>query len=112
MLVIWVLGSLIISRLRSGSTSARRTSLSFFLFGVVRSLITGAPVRAEIAPITGPMYQLFIFFMITDPKTTVQVEGGQIVVAFLRGVRGVFFRLARTSTRHTTRSSSSGRRRT
>ena len=37
----------------------------------------------SIAPITGPMYQLFIFFMITDPKTTVLTRKGQCFVAFL-----------------------------
>jgi Na+-translocating ferredoxin:NAD+ oxidoreductase RnfD subunit len=35
-----------------------------------------------VAPITGPMYQLFVFFMITDPKTTVRSRAGQYVVAF------------------------------
>ena len=29
------------------------------------------------------MYQLFIFFMITDPPTTVKSRNGQILVAFL-----------------------------
>ena len=29
------------------------------------------------------MYQLFIFFMITDPKTTVHTRSGQMLVAFL-----------------------------
>jgi hypothetical protein len=29
------------------------------------------------------MYQLFIFFMITDPKTTVRPKWGQCLVAFL-----------------------------
>jgi Na+-translocating ferredoxin:NAD+ oxidoreductase RnfD subunit len=29
------------------------------------------------------MYQLFIFFMVTDPKTTVRSTSGQCVVAFL-----------------------------
>jgi Na+-translocating ferredoxin:NAD+ oxidoreductase RnfD subunit len=33
-----------------------------------------------VAPITGPMYQLFIFFMVTDPKTTVRPRWGQVVV--------------------------------
>ena len=35
-------------------------------------LALGQPVLPEIAPITGPMYQLFIFFMITDPRTVVR----------------------------------------
>jgi len=41
---------------------------------------TGIP-QAEIAPITGPMYQLFVFFMITDPRP-LEVEAGPCVVAF------------------------------
>jgi len=60
----------------------------------VRTLITGHPFLAEVAPITGPMYQLFIFFMITDPKTTVKSKRGQCVVAFLAAVAEMAFRLA------------------
>jgi Na+-translocating ferredoxin:NAD+ oxidoreductase RnfD subunit len=60
----------------------------------VRTLITGHPFFAEVAPITGPMYQLFIFFMITDPKTTMHSKTGQIVVAFLVAVAEMMFRLA------------------
>ena len=44
---------------------------------------TGHPFLASVAPITGPMYQLFVFFMITDPKTTVHSLRGQVFVAFL-----------------------------
>ena len=43
----------------------------------------GNSFASEVAPITGPMYQLFIFFMITDPKTTVHSKKGQMAVAFL-----------------------------
>ena len=32
--------------------------------------MTGDPFLTELAPITFPMFQLYIFFMITDPKTT------------------------------------------
>jgi hypothetical protein len=38
-------------------------------------------VLPEIAPITGPMYQLFVFFMITDPRTIVRGRRWQMVVA-------------------------------
>jgi enediyne biosynthesis protein E5 len=55
--------------------------ISFLFFSLVRSAITGHPLAAELAPITGPMYQLFIFFMITDPKTTVRSKRWQCVVA-------------------------------
>ena len=38
----------------------------------LRAAALGQPVLPEIAPITGPMYQLFVFFMITDPRTVVR----------------------------------------
>jgi hypothetical protein len=39
------------------------------------------------------MYQLFIFFMITDPKTTVRSRTGQCVVAFFVAVVEMLLRL-------------------
>jgi Na+-translocating ferredoxin:NAD+ oxidoreductase RnfD subunit len=56
---------------------------SFLLFAFLRSLITDGSFFAEIAPLTGPMYQLFVFFMVTDPATTVKSKRGQILVVFL-----------------------------
>jgi len=82
MLVIWILGSLIIYRARRFHISATYV-ISFFAFAFLRSWITGDPWASEVAPITGPMYQLFVFFMITDPKTTVKTKLGQCIVAFL-----------------------------
>ena len=82
LLVIWVLGSIIIWRARRFHISATYV-VSFVLLAFLRSWITGDPWASEIAPITGPMYQLFVFFMITDPKTTVKTKAGQCVVAFL-----------------------------
>ena len=38
---------------------------------------------AELSPVTGPMYTMFMFFMVTDPKTTVATRGGQCAVAVL-----------------------------
>ena len=39
------------------------------------------------------MYQLFIFFMITDPKTTVKSKTAQALVAFLVATTEHLFRL-------------------
>jgi len=39
------------------------------------------------------MYQLFVFFMITDPKTTVRSRTGQCVVAFCVALAEFFLRL-------------------
>jgi Na+-translocating ferredoxin:NAD+ oxidoreductase RnfD subunit len=81
MLVIWMLGALIIWRLRRFHITLTYV-VSFVVYALIRSGLTGSPWQAEIAPITGPMYQLFIFFMITDPKTTVRSKRGQCIVAF------------------------------
>jgi hypothetical protein len=81
LLVIWILGSVILWRARRFHISLIYV-LSFIALSFVRAWVTGDPWQAEIAPITGPMYQLFIFFMITDPKTTVRSRTGQCIVAF------------------------------
>jgi enediyne biosynthesis protein E5 len=94
MLVIWLLGSLIIWRLRRFHICVTYV-LSFLALSAVRSAVTGDPFLAAVAPITGPMYQLFVFFMITDPKTTVKTKSGQCVVAFLVAVAEAILRLNR-----------------
>jgi Na+-translocating ferredoxin:NAD+ oxidoreductase RnfD subunit len=92
MLVIWALGSVIIWRLRRFHITGIYVA-SFVAFAFLRSWMTGSPWQSEIAPITGPMYQLFIFFMITDPKTTVQSKRGQCLVVFLVAVVEMVLRL-------------------
>jgi Na+-translocating ferredoxin:NAD+ oxidoreductase RnfD subunit len=82
MLVIWILGSIIIWRAKRFHISATYV-LSFFAFAFLRSWITGDPWRSEISPITGPMYQLFVLFMVTDPKTTVKSKKWQCIVVVL-----------------------------
>jgi len=92
MLVIWILGSVIIWRLRRFHITFTYVA-SFIAFALLRSWITGSPWQSEIAPITGPMYQLFIFFMITDPKTTVRSKKGQCVVVFLVALAEMVMRM-------------------
>ena len=92
MLVIWTLGSIIVWRLRRFHICFVYV-VSFLLLALLRSAITGDPWQAEIAPITGPEYQLFIFFMMTDPKTTVRSWRGQCIVAFLVAAAEMFLRL-------------------
>jgi Na+-translocating ferredoxin:NAD+ oxidoreductase RnfD subunit len=92
MLIVWILGSIIIWQLQRFHICATYV-VSFILLAGVRSWITSHPFLAEVAPITGPMYQLFIFFMITDPKTTVQTTWGQCVVAFLVALTEMILRL-------------------
>jgi Na+-transporting NADH:ubiquinone oxidoreductase subunit NqrB len=82
LIVIWTLGSIIIWRAKRIHISATYVA-SFFVFAFLRSYITGDSWWAEVAPITGPMYQLFVFFMVTDPKTTVKSKKWQCIVVFL-----------------------------
>jgi enediyne biosynthesis protein E5 len=93
MIIIWCLGSIIIMRLRLFHISL--TYVSFFLLlSFARSQITGHPFLTSVAPLTGPMYQLFVFFMITDPRTTVRGRGRQCLVASLVAVVEMVLRLA------------------
>jgi Na+-translocating ferredoxin:NAD+ oxidoreductase RnfD subunit len=92
MVVVWCFGSVIIYTL--GRFHITLTYVASFIgFALVRSMVTGHPFLSEVAPITGPMYQLFIFFMITDPKTTVRSFRGQCLVAFLVAAVEAGFRL-------------------
>ena len=92
MLVIWALGAFIIHRLRRFHITATYV-VAFIVFALLRSWITGSPWQAEVAPITGPMYQLFIFFMITDPKTTVRGKTAQCVVVLVVAAVEMLLRL-------------------
>jgi len=80
MVMIWILGFVIVWRVRRLHITATYV-ISFFAFAFLRSWVLHQPWQSEVAPITGPMYQLFIFFMITDPKTTVRSKRGQCLVA-------------------------------
>jgi Na+-translocating ferredoxin:NAD+ oxidoreductase RnfD subunit len=93
MVVIWVLGTVIVWRVGRLHISATYVA-SFLLFSLLRSALTGNPWLANVAPITGPMYQLFIFFMVTDPKTTVRSKSGQCLVVFLVALVETGLRLA------------------
>jgi hypothetical protein len=92
MIVIWVLGAAIVWRAGRLHISATYVA-SFLLMSFVQSVVTGNPWLAIVAPITGPMYQLFIFFMVTDPKTTVRSKRGQALVVFLVAVVEMILRL-------------------
>ncbi|MDP9201141.1 MAG: hypothetical protein M3P26_04315 [Gemmatimonadota bacterium] len=92
-LVIWLFGLVIAARV--GVLHITLTYVaSFLLLNSVCAAALGQPVLAEIAPITGPMYQLFVFFMITDPRTVVRGRRRQIVVAVLIALMETLIRFA------------------
>jgi len=92
MVLVWIFGTFILRTVGRLNITATYVA-SFLIFGVLRARLTGHPVLSEIAPITGPMYQLFIFFMITDPKTTVGPKWAQNLVAVLIAALETVFRL-------------------
>jgi Na+-translocating ferredoxin:NAD+ oxidoreductase RnfD subunit len=92
MVAIWILGSVIIARLKRFHITGTYVAC-FIALAFVRSWITGSPWQSEVAPLTGPMYQLFIFFMITDPKTTVRSKKWQAIVVAIVAVVETILRL-------------------
>ena len=91
-LVIWAFGLLIAKRV--GVLHITLTYVaSFLLLNGVRALALGQPLLPELAPVTGPMYQLFIFFMITDPRTVVKGRQRQMVVAVVIALVETLLRL-------------------
>jgi len=93
MVIVWLLGAAIVYRVKRFHITAAYV-LSFLILSFVRTFFTGHSFLAEVAPITGPMYQLFIFFMITDPKTTVKARWAQCLVAVLVALAEMILRLA------------------
>jgi len=92
-LVIWIFGIVIAARVGVLHITLAYVA-SFLLLNTARALALGQPVMPEVAPITGPMYQLFIFFMITDPRTVVRGKRRQISVVVVIAVMETLIRFA------------------
>src|SRR4029079_16353464 len=92
-LVSWTFGLIIAARV--GVLHITLTYVvSFLVLNAFRALALGQALLPELAPITGPMYQLFLFFMITDPRTIVKGKRKQIVVTILIAVAEMLIRVA------------------
>jgi len=90
--IIWAFGLLVVWRV--SRLHVTLTYVAAFCAGAaVRSWLTGVPLLAEIGPLTGPMYQLFIFFMVTDPPTGVSTRAGRMGVVVLVAVVETVLRL-------------------
>jgi Na+-translocating ferredoxin:NAD+ oxidoreductase RnfD subunit len=91
-LVIWTFGLIIAKRVGVLHITLAYVA-SFLVLNGVRALALGQPLFPELAPVTGPMYQLFVFFMITDPRTVVKGRQRQMIVAALIALVETVFRL-------------------
>ena len=92
-LVIWTFGLVIAARVRVVHITLTYL-VSFLALNSLRAALLHQPILPEIAPITGPMYQLFVFFMITDPRTIVRGKRWQIAVAVIIALAETAIRFA------------------
>lgn len=90
--VIWVFGLFIAWRVRVLHVTLVYVA-SFLVLNTLRALAFGQPLLPELAPITGPEYQLFVFFMITDPRTVVKGRQKQMAVAVIIAVAEAIVRM-------------------
>jgi len=80
--IVLAVGALVITRVKLWHITGTYVSC-FALLAVLRSAIKGSSVAFELAPLTGPMYILLMFFMLTDPRTVVSTRAGRITVVAL-----------------------------
>lgn len=93
-LIVFTVGMLVVWRARllhiSGTYAA-----AFVVLAALRSRLPGGDsFLIELAPITGPVYLLFIFFMITDPKTVVRGKKQQVLVTLVIALADCAIRVA------------------
>jgi Na+-translocating ferredoxin:NAD+ oxidoreductase RnfD subunit len=80
--IIWAVGLLVVIRAKVWHLTIGYLVL-FTLLAWVRTMFNHDSFAAEIGPVTGPMYQLFMFFMVTDPRTIVSGRRNQLAVLAL-----------------------------
>lgn len=68
---------------------------SFILFAVARSYYLNVTLTWVFMPLTGPSFFLFVFYMLTDPRTTPNTTNGQISFGILLALIDAIFRLNR-----------------
>lgn len=91
--VIWAVGLMVVTRAKLLHITLTYL-VCFTLLGGLRAGLSGTSWITEIAPVTGPMYQLLMFFMLTDPRTTVSSRDGRIVVVVLIALLECALRIA------------------
>jgi Na+-translocating ferredoxin:NAD+ oxidoreductase RnfD subunit len=96
LIVIWCLGCMILYRFGLFHITLTYVT-TFMVLALVRSVYNHESWLAEIIPLTAPIHQLFIFFMITDPKTITRTKPRQCLVAFLVAVVDAVIRMNEAS---------------
>jgi hypothetical protein len=91
--VIWAFGLVIATRARVVHITLTYVAC-FIVLAWLRTALFGGALSTEIAPLTGPMYQLFVFFMVTDPRTVVAGRRAQMGVVALVALVEALIRVA------------------
>jgi enediyne biosynthesis protein E5 len=94
MVVVFFVGFMVAARLRRLDLVLTYT-LAYAFLSWYRSESIGVPLFAEWGQAFGPAFQLFIFFMITDPKTSPATRSGRVAYALTIAVLEHGFKLLR-----------------
>lgn len=86
-----VLGALLVVKARRIALTLSFATV-FVLGAVVRSQITGVNLLTVLGPSLGAAFQLFIFYHITDPKTTPSRITHQVMFGVVLGIIDAIFR--------------------
>jgi enediyne biosynthesis protein E5 len=77
--LVFATGSLLNTKFTGRLPLAGAWLVGFALQGVIRSALNGTPWEAALAPMTGLAFALYTFYMITDPGTTPEHRGCQVM---------------------------------
>lgn len=92
--MILLLGAVVVTRARRWDVVTGFV-ITYVLLALVRSLVQGLPLGWTLGPALGAEFQLFTFFMLTDPKTTPLTVRGRVTAGVLVGVLDAVMRVAR-----------------
>jgi Na+-translocating ferredoxin:NAD+ oxidoreductase RnfD subunit len=90
---IWAVGLIVVLLARVYYVTLSYAA-AFVARAFVQSLILDLPFWTVVAPLTGPMYQLLVFFMLTDPPTSRSTVRGRIATVLIIALVEFGIRLA------------------
>ncbi|GIQ69358.1 hypothetical protein DUZ99_17170 [Xylanibacillus composti] len=92
MVIILVLG-LVAAYVAGRLDTVLAFAAGFVLFAYVRHAWFDEPLLFAFGPMMGASFQLFVFFMLTDPKTTPAHSSARIILAFCIAAVDAWFRI-------------------
>ncbi|MBI3821035.1 MAG: hypothetical protein HY286_20285 [Planctomycetes bacterium] len=93
--VVWAWGLFVVWRAKVLDLTLTYL-ICFIPLAAIRAAVSHQPFGSEIAPMTGPMQTLFMFFMITDPSTVMSKRPHRIAVVVIIALVECVFRMQET----------------